>query len=66
MADTIYNNSLLLEAHQLAFETDMPNKKIAKKLKLNMNQLDYALYELEPQKTITESFLDFFIAKEYR
>ena len=63
---TIYTSELLKKAHHLAFQTDLPNKKIAKKLKLNENQLDYALYELEPTKTITESFLDFFIDPNYK
>ena len=71
-------NSLVTKAHKLAFETEVPNKEIAKKLKLTDRQLRYVLYKLKPEQqekfivpttkkyTITESFLDFFIADKFR
>lgn len=89
-----YPNSLVTKAHKLAFKTEVPNKEIAKKLKLTDRQLRYVLYKLKPQPTphemyinhyyeevtdkidqaleaerkptITESFLDFFIADKFR
>ena len=68
-----YPNKLIEQAHHLAFETKTSNKAIARKLNLEADQLDYVLYTLKPKEkpkpkepTITESFLDFFIADKFR
>jgi len=68
-----YPDSLVKEAHFLAFSGEIPNKDIAKYLRLTKNELNYVLYTLEPkekpkpkERTITESFLDFFILEEYK
>ena len=45
-----YPNSLVTKAHKLAFETEVPNKEIAKKLKLTDRQLRYVLYKLKPEQ----------------
>ena len=84
-----HSQKLVDQAHDLAFNGELSNKAIAKKLKLTANQLHYILYVrqdsgymnnkdkhgyyknhevIEPKKepTITESFLDFFIAEDFR
>jgi hypothetical protein len=82
-----HSQKLVDQAHDLAFNGELSNKAIAKKLKLTDNQLNYILYQrtqknsdpfvafhsvltsgLKPKKepTITESFLDFFIADKFR
>ncbi len=84
-----HSQKLVDQAHDLAFNGELSNKAIAKKLKLTDNQLNYILYVrqdsgyinnkdkhgyyknhevIEPKKepTITESFLDFFIADKFR
>ncbi len=76
-----YPQKLIDQAHDLAFRGEIPNKVIAKKLKLTANQLHYILYVKQDsgywvenmkevmnkkEPTITESFLDFFIADKFR
>ncbi len=68
-----YPDSLVKEAHFLAFSGEIPNKDIAKYLRLTKNELNYVLYTLKPKEklkakepTITESFLDFFTLEEYK
>ena len=55
-----YPNSLVTKAHKLAFETEVPNKEIAKKLKLTDRQLRYVLYKLKPKPTIDEMYIEQF------
>ena len=72
-----YPQKLIDQAHDLAFRGELPNKAIAKKLKLTANQLHYILYAKEDsgywiedvnkkEPTITESFLDFFISEDFK
>jgi hypothetical protein len=82
-----HSQKLVDQAHDLAFNGELSNKAIAKKLKLTDNQLNYILYQrtqknsdpfvslhavltsglkLKKEPTITESFLDFFIADKFR
>ena len=72
-----HSQELIDQAHDLAFRGELSNKAIAKKLKLTANQLHYILYAKEDsgywiedvnkkEPTITESFLDFFIADKFR
>lgn len=68
-----YPDSLVKEAHFLAFSGEIPNEDIAKYLRLTKNELKYVLYTLKPkekpkpkERTITESFLDFFTLEEYK
>jgi len=76
-----HSQKLIDKAHDLAFRGELSNKAIAKKLKLTANQLHYILYAKQDsgywiedvkeimnkkEPTITESFLDFFIADKFR
>jgi len=77
-----YSQKLIDKAHDLAFRGELSNKAIAKKLKLTVNQLHHIIYKKNDsgswvkemkeemknfkKPTITESFLDFFIADKFR
>ena len=45
-----YRDSLVREAHILAFHGDIPYKNIAQYLCLTKNELHYVLYSLKPKK----------------
>ena len=58
-----HSQELINEAHDLAFRGKLPNKEIAKKLKLTENQLHYILY------TKQDSAIDkygYYIAKNHK
>jgi len=46
---TKYRDSLVTEAHGLAFHCDIPYKNIAQYLCLTKNELHYVLYRLKPK-----------------
>jgi len=55
-----YPDSLIKEAHFLAFSGEIPNEDIAKYLRLTKNELKYVLYTLKPKPTIDEMYIEQF------
>ena len=48
-----HSQKLINQAHELAFQGELTNAQIAKKLKLTNNQLTYIIYQCKPTKEVS-------------
>ena len=53
-----HSQKLINQAHELAFQGELTNAQIAKKLKLTNNQLTYIIYQCKP--TVMEDVVQTF------
>ena len=49
-----HSQKLINQAHELAFQGELTNAQIAKKLKLTNNQLTYIIYQCKPTKEVQQ------------
>ena len=49
-----HSQKLINQAHELAFQGELTNAQIAKKLKLTNNQLTYIIYQCTPTKEVQQ------------
>ena len=49
-----HSQTLINQAHELAFQGELTNAQIAKKLKLTNNQLTYIIYQCKPTKEVQQ------------
>ena len=49
-----HSQTLINQAHELAFQGELTNAQIAKKLNLSNNQLTYIIYQCKPTKEVQQ------------